>query len=300
MCVLLQTINHMAAQTVVLNQDRCTKNFYIYYEPASDQWSFIPWDLESSFSIDRGLGGGPNLADYCTLACEQWNSPLYCDRSHQQDLLVSTPWTLITTTINPTTLAAGGRKLRATGAASDPMAAASRSLKQTNLFQSNGGSNSSSSSSTNGAGSGNNPGLTSSDWSSLPANYDDDLTRRGPTPSGAQGTFNYLIDAILAVPRTRAMYMRRVRTLMDEFIASGRLEGLVTAEHELIKEEAVRDVRQWGNPGDPARGYRQLITEQLPIRRDQLYNTYGPDGETPLIPGTPFFLNSPYCHIYTL
>jgi len=29
---------------------------------------------------------------------------------------------------------------------------------------------------------------------------------------------------------------------------------------------------------------RQLITEQLPIRKDQLYNKYGPGGDTPLIP----------------
>lgn len=30
---------------------------------------------------------------------------------------------------------------------------------------------------------------------------------------------------------------------------------------------------------------RQLIQEQLPIRKDQLYNTYGPKGAIPLIPG---------------
>jgi hypothetical protein len=26
---------------------------------------------------DNGLGGQPNLDNYCVLACEQWNSPLY-------------------------------------------------------------------------------------------------------------------------------------------------------------------------------------------------------------------------------
>ena len=46
----------------------------------------------------------------------------------------------------------------------------------------------------------------------------------GNTTTGAPGTYNYLIDAILAVPRTRQMYMRRLRTLMDQFIASGRLQ----------------------------------------------------------------------------
>lgn len=136
-------------------QDRCTKNFFIYRDPASGQWSMLPWDLESGgclgdwlgggcraaarrllragqqgcrmrlhgrpcpavckpprpcqlapaalpqahpcprclplpapclppgFGTDRGLGGQP-APDYCILACEQWNSPLYCDHNHPQ------------------------------------------------------------------------------------------------------------------------------------------------------------------------------------------------------------------------
>lgn len=111
--------------------------------------------------------------------------------------------------------------------------------------------------------------------SSIAADYDVDQTKLGPTKTGAPGTYNYLIDAILAVPRTRQMcvegarmlrrrgaelraagglhvcrgrvlgaslpfhqlrkdpcllchvlrrYMRRVRTLMDTFMATGRLQ----------------------------------------------------------------------------
>jgi hypothetical protein len=33
--------------------------------------------------------------------------------------------------------------------------------------------------------------------------------------------FNHLIDAILAVKDTRAMYLRRLRSLMDDFLAAG-------------------------------------------------------------------------------
>jgi hypothetical protein len=59
----------------------------------------------------------------------------------------------------------------------------------------------------------------------LPAcHYSSPFLPAGPTKTGAPGTFNYLIDAILAVPRTRQMYMRRLRTLMDIFVASGRLQ----------------------------------------------------------------------------
>ena len=47
----------------------------------------------------------------------------------------------------------------------------------------------------------------------------------GPTKTGSPGTYNYLIDAVLAVPRTRQMYMRRLRTLMDTFMATGRLQA---------------------------------------------------------------------------
>ena len=55
--------------------------------------------------------------------------------------------------------------------------------------------------------------------------------------------------------------------------------------HNEIKGEAKRDAAAWNNPGDPDRGYQQLVTEQLPIRRDQLFNMYGPAGAIPLIPG---------------
>ena len=33
---------------------------------------------------DHMLGGQPG-PNYCILACEQWNSPLYCDSEHMQD-----------------------------------------------------------------------------------------------------------------------------------------------------------------------------------------------------------------------
>jgi len=60
----------MAAETVMLNQDRCTKNFLVFWEPASQQWAMLPWDVESAYGSDRGLGGAPAV-DYCILACEQ-------------------------------------------------------------------------------------------------------------------------------------------------------------------------------------------------------------------------------------
>ncbi|KDD72336.1 hypothetical protein H632_c3499p0, partial [Helicosporidium sp. ATCC 50920] len=91
---LPRVINYMAAQTLILNQDRCTKNYFLYQSKDSGQWTMLPWDVESGFGIDRGLHGVP-APDYCILKCEQWNSPLYCDRNHYQDLITYVPWTVI-------------------------------------------------------------------------------------------------------------------------------------------------------------------------------------------------------------
>lgn len=68
---LPKVVNSMAAQTILLNQDRCTKNFYVYQDPSSGQWTMLPWDVESTFGIDRGFKGKPAI-DYCILECEQW------------------------------------------------------------------------------------------------------------------------------------------------------------------------------------------------------------------------------------
>lgn len=80
---VLQIINYMAVSNMLLNQDRCTKNFYTYMHPVSKMWHVFPWDLEAAMGISNGLGGKP-APDYCILACEQWNSPFYCDSQHPQ------------------------------------------------------------------------------------------------------------------------------------------------------------------------------------------------------------------------
>ena len=47
----------------------------------------------------------------------------------------------------------------------------------------------------------------------------------GPTPTGPESTFNYLVDALLAVPDLRSMYLRRLRSIMDEY-TNGKLAGV--------------------------------------------------------------------------
>lgn len=80
----VQVIEYMAVQTLLLNQDRCTKNYNMYYDKTgTKEWQMLPWDLEESLGISSGLGGKP-APDYCILECEQWNSPLYCNWNHTQ------------------------------------------------------------------------------------------------------------------------------------------------------------------------------------------------------------------------
>ena len=42
----------MAAQTLVLSVDRCTKNYYIHRDSDTLEWRRIPWDLEDTFPVD--------------------------------------------------------------------------------------------------------------------------------------------------------------------------------------------------------------------------------------------------------
>eukprot|EP00884_Botryococcus_braunii_P015668 jgi/Botrbrau1/2785/Bobra.0164s0062.1 len=229
---LPEVINYMAAATMLLYQDRCTKNWYIYQDNSTGTWSLLPHDLKTSLGADRGLHGTP-APDYCILECEQWNSPLYCDRNHPQDLPASkeSPWNSITTQ------SLTGRRL----------------LQQ--LLPAPSGA----------------------------AYVDENLTQEGPTKTGAAGTFNYLIDIILTVPATRVAYLRRLRSVTDQFHGSGRLLQIVTDTYNLIRAEAKRDNQKW-NAGDIDMGYEQLMTEQIPIRKDQLLGMYGPTGTTPLLP----------------
>ncbi|KAK9806846.1 hypothetical protein WJX72_004789 [[Myrmecia] bisecta] len=240
-------VNHMAAETLMLNQDRCTKNYLMFYDPDTREWSHLPDDLKSAFGISSGLGGKP-APDYCTLECEQWNSPLYCDHNHPQDLAVVQPFSRIAANFNQLNAGAAGRKLAAAGSAAYQQSGR-RSLLQTSFLD----------------------------------NLNTDLTTLGLTLTGPNGTFNYLLDLVLTYPRTRSMYMRRLRTLMDTY-TNGRLAQMITdAYNQIGNGPAQQDNAKWGI-NDINRGYQQLLTDQLPMRKNQLYNIYGPSGTIPLIP----------------
>ncbi len=83
--------------------------------------------------------------------------------------------------------------------------------------------------------------------------------------------FNYVHDAILDNPVTREMYLRRLRTLMDQYLdaGTGYFENLIASFHDRIKDEADADNAVWG-AGDIEAGVNAILNTTLPTRRAYL------------------------------
>ena len=169
-------INEMAAHATIIHHDRLPKNYYMYLDPVSQEWTRIPWDFDMPFAV-----GG-------LLTNSNYHSPLYGDSEHGQD----------------------------------------------------------------GSGS---------------------------------SSYNHLYDAVLDNPITRAMYLRRLRTLMDTYLESstGYFENLVNSLASQITPDANLDNAVWG-AGDINDGINEILNISLPTRRTQLFGLYGPRGSQALIP----------------
>ncbi len=178
---LPQVINEMACQAIVLNHDRLPKNYYIYQDPKTLLWSRLPWDTEQAFALDYNT-------TWAMLTGENYNSPLYGDSEHPQEVL------------HP--------------------------------------------------------------------DY-----------------YNRLHDVVLDNTVTRQMYVRRLRTLMDQYLDenTGYFESLINGYKTLIEADADLDNVKWG-AGNIDTGVHSILNESIPTRRTQLFTTYGPSGSTPLIP----------------
>lgn len=91
---------------------------------------------------------------------------------------------------------------------------------------------------------------------------------------------NFLLDAILDSSATREMYLRRLRTLIDTFLTEDlsyfapRLDQTLA----LIENEAARDAAKWSR-GNARSEVEAIKTRQLPERRAQLLERYGPSGQ---------------------
>jgi hypothetical protein len=105
----------------------------------------------------------------------------------------------------------------------------------------------------------------------------------------ASGTYNRFYDAIISVPATRAMLLRRMRSIMDQYLQapgtpSPLLEQLFDAHAARIAPEAALDRAQWGWPpfggvyglgnDSLATAISQLKSQFLAPRRTHFFNTH--------------------------
>ena len=70
------------------------------------------------------------------------------------------------------------------------------------------------------------------------------------------------------------MYLRRLRTLMDLYLATDFIDELAMGYLEAIKQDAWRDSEKWGvgSVRGIEQGILQLRTQALPARRRQLFS----------------------------
>lgn len=108
-------------------------------------------------------------------------------------------------------------------------------------------------------------------------------------------TENALIAALLDTPITREMFLRRLRTVMDERlqppntpVAGRHYERRVDQLFTQMQLDIVLDAARWpfayGTPQTFTQAVERLKTDYLAVRRVHLYNTHGPGNGG--IPGT--------------
>ena len=118
--------------------------------------------------------------------------------------------------------------------------------------------------------------------------------RSGPSEPGGSGgsAFNRVYDVFFLVPELREMYLRRMRSMMDQYVKPAGLHPLlypmekhVRELRDLMLEEAERDRNWWGWPNkggqcnfDPghrfANGVDHLIERFIIPRRHHFYVTH--------------------------
>jgi hypothetical protein len=109
-------------------------------------------------------------------------------------------------------------------------------------------------------------------------------------------TENLLFDALFEVPAIREMYLRRLRTLMDELLQPPGTdytklyyERRIDAYYEQMLPDVALDAGRWpvlwGTPQTFAQALDALKNDYLAVRRVHLYETHGP-GNGGIIPAS--------------
>ena len=100
--------------------------------------------------------------------------------------------------------------------------------------------------------------------------------------------YNRLIDALYSTPAIRQMFLRRLRSLMDELLQppdtpeaeryyERRIDQLVAQMQPDVALDATKWPVEWGEPQTFGEAIEILKDEYLAVRRVHLYETHGPD-----------------------
>ncbi|MBN1124286.1 MAG: lamin tail domain-containing protein, partial [Sedimentisphaerales bacterium] len=89
--------------------------------------------------------------------------------------------------------------------------------------------------------------------------------------------WNVLFDVLIKLPQTRQMYLRRLRTMMDELLQSPDTPA------DLLKYEFICETMAESTYPHISVSISD-VKNFFPSRRNELYNKYGPTGEEALIP----------------
>jgi hypothetical protein len=94
------------------------------------------------------------------------------------------------------------------------------------------------------------------------------------TPAEAGDNTSALMRAILAQPQWREMYFRRLRTLVNDLLAPGRMEALYDARLGPAQPVATLDYSAWPYPGSPVSyaTFRQRLFTEIAARRTVFAN----------------------------
>lgn len=89
------------------------------------------------------------------------------------------------------------------------------------------------------------------------------------TPAEPGDNTSALMRAVLADPTWRTMYFRRLRTLVDDLLAPGRMEALYDATYGPTQPVAALDYAAWPYPGNPVdyATFRRRLFNDLTARR---------------------------------
>ena len=108
--------------------------------------------------------------------------------------------------------------------------------------------------------------------------------------SGTQ-RWNHLTDALLTTPEIRAMYLRRLRSVMDQLLQEATtpydaryFETRIDELAGQLAGDAALDAEFWSSPQPFGAAINELKTAGIDARRRDLYLDHGPDAPDGIIP----------------